>query len=127
MRKTRYYHNNKRVSKGEKTIIDFLLDRSIQFESEKTFAECLSPKHNKLRFDFFIPEKNILIEFDGTHHIKPTNKYKRAQRGHQQTVIHDQIKNQYAEDNNILLVRIPYKAFKYITFILAIYLLDFDE
>lgn len=125
--KKRYYHNGKRVSKGEKEIINFLVEHKIYFESEKTFIDCLSPKFNKLRFDFYIPNKNILIEYDGEHHYRPVNKYKRAAKTHRQTVIHDKIKNKFAEDNNIQLIRIPYTKFKYITFNLSVLLLDFDE
>ena len=127
MRKRRYYYNNKRVSKGEKEIINFLVEHKIYFEKEKTYPDCLSPKFNKLSFDFYIPEKNILLEYDGEHHFKPINKYKRAQRTHKQTVIHDKIKNKYCEDNNIELIRIPFTHFKFITFNLSILLLDFDE
>jgi len=127
MRKKRYYHNGKRCSKGEKEIINFLVEHKIPFEKEKTFIDCLSPKYNKLRFDFFIPEKNILIEYDGEHHYAPVNKYRRAQQTHKQTVIHDKIKNKYCIDNDIQLVRIPYTHFNVITFNLSVLLLDFDE
>ena len=125
--KKRYYYNGKRVSKGEKEIINFLLKHKIFFEQEKSFIDCLSPKYNKLRFDFYIPEKNILIEYDGEHHYKPVNKYKRAKIVHKQTVIHDQIKNKYANNNDIVLIRIPYYSFKSLSLLLTIHLLEFIE
>jgi very-short-patch-repair endonuclease len=106
--KKRYYFNNKRVSKGEKQILLYLTKYNINYIKEKFFNNCLSPKGNKLRFDFYLPDYNLLIEFDGQHHYKPVNKYNRAKRTHKQTVINDQIKNQFVLDNNINLLRIPY-------------------
>jgi hypothetical protein len=106
--KKRYYFNNKRVSKGEKQILLYLTKYNINYIKEKSFNNCLSPKGNKLRFDFYLPDYNLLIEFDGQHHYKPVNKYNRAKRVHKQTVINDQIKNQFVLDNNINLLRIPY-------------------
>ncbi len=106
--KKRYYFNNKRVSKGEKQILLYLTKYNINYIKEKSFNNCLSPKGNKLRFDFYLPDYNLLIEFDGQHHYKPVNKYNRAKRVHNQTVINDQIKNQFVLDNNINLLRIPY-------------------
>ena len=73
MKKRRYYFKGKRCSKGEFKICKFLQRLDIEFEREKTFSECRSLKGNLLRFDFFIPEYNLLIEFNGLHHYKPVN------------------------------------------------------
>jgi len=108
MAKKRYYHNGKRVSKGEKKIAVFLESKGIQYIPEKTFNNCLSPRGRCLRFDFYIESHNLLIEFDGEHHTRPVNKYKRALIVHRKTKKHDAIKNYYANSNNIRLVRIPY-------------------
>ena len=120
--KKRYYFNNKRVSKGEKQILIFLSDNNINYIKEKSFDTCLSPKGNKLRFDFYLPDYNLLIEFDGQHHFKPVNKYNRAKRVHQQTILHDSIKNQFVLDNNINLLRIPYNFIDSVDSILTEYI-----
>ena len=128
MRKKRFYRNGKRVSKGESVIYDFLMEHKIYFEKEKSFIDCLSPKYNRLRFDFYLPNRNILIEFDGIQHYKVKRKNSTyALNKYNLIVLHDQIKNKYAKDNNIKLIRIPYTHFKFITFNLSILLLDFDE
>lgn len=113
MPKKRRYYKGKRVSKGEKRISEILDELQIEFESQKTFERCLSPKQNRLRFDFYLPEYNILIEYQGQHHYKPVNKYRRAKRVHDQTKIHDNIKRNFVLDNKIdlILIEIPYWDF----------------
>ena len=53
-------------SKGEKIIRDILLKNNIDFEEQKTFETCrfLNTKA-KARFDFYLPNDNLLIEYDG--------------------------------------------------------------
>jgi len=56
-------------SKGELSIQSILESLSIKYEREKRFKSC----KNKfsLPFDFFLPDLNILIEYDGEHHFRP--------------------------------------------------------
>lgn len=94
---------SKRISKGE-LIISYILDElKVNYEREKRFYDCRDK--NPLPFDFYIPEHNLLIEFDGEQHYKPI-------RGNVEkfeiTKYHDQIKNEYCESHNIGLLRIPY-------------------
>jgi hypothetical protein len=125
MRKKRIYYKGKRVSKGENEIIIFLNETKILFEKEKSFDKCLSLKGNKLRFDFWLPEYNTLIEFDGLHHFKPVNKYRRAQKTHNSTKINDEIKNSFCQENNINLIRISYKDIEYISLLIPYYLFNY--
>lgn len=54
---------------GEKTIRIFLEQNNIKFEPQKTFNEC---KHiSLLRFDFYLSEYNLCIEYQGGQHYKP--------------------------------------------------------
>jgi very-short-patch-repair endonuclease len=109
MPKKRIYYKGKKVSKGEKKIIDHLLKREISFEQEKTFDDCKTRNNRKhLRFDFFLPTFKVLIEFDGEHHYGPVNKHARAKYVHERTVINDQIKNNYVTTTGYGLLRIPY-------------------
>ncbi|MCF7910866.1 hypothetical protein K9L16_04295 [Candidatus Pacearchaeota archaeon] len=125
MRKKRIYYKGKRVSKGENEIIIFLNETKILFEKEKSFEQCLSLKGNKLRFDFWLPDYNTLIEFDGLHHYKPVNKYRRAQKTHKNTKINDEIKNLFCKENNINLIRISYKDIEYISLLIPYYLFNY--
>ena len=117
--KKRIYYKGKRVSKGEKRIIDFLLSEDIEFIKEKTFIDCRGRNNrNPLRFDFFLPNHNILIEFDGEHHFAPVNKGWRAKYVHERTKINDDIKNDYIKNKGLGLLRIPYWEFDEIDSIL---------
>lgn len=95
-------------SHGERKIRELLLKNNIYFEAQKTFPNFRYNDTNcSPKYDFYLPEKNILIEYDGEQHFKriPTwdseeDFNKRQQR--------DLIKNNFAQQNNIILIRIPY-------------------
>ena len=111
MPKRRYYFNGKRVSKGERKIASILLNNKIKFENEKSFDNCINGKGNKLRFDFFLTEYNILIEFQGHHHYFPVNKGRRAKIVHDKTVIHDEIKREFCSKTGMGLLTIKFDEF----------------
>lgn len=103
---------------GEKTIQEFLEKRNIYFETQKMFQFCKYKGH--LRFDFFVPSHNLLIEFDGEQHyvfIKRFHKTKEVFETFQQR---DEIKNAFAKQNNIRLVRIRFDQQKDIPTILSL-------
>ena len=110
MKKRRYY-KGRRISKGEERIVKFFDSHNINYIREKTFKNCVSPRGNCLRFDFYLEQFNLLIEYQGHHHEKPVNKYRRAKRVHDQTVIHDDIKTKFAYINKINLIRIYYQDY----------------
>lgn len=89
-------------SSGEALVAKYLTEHDIIFEKEKKFVDCRNIR--PLPFDFFIPDRNILIEFDGRQHFE--NVYGEAQL--QETKKHDAIKNDYCKMNGIHLIRIPY-------------------
>ena len=56
-----------RDSKGEKIINEFLNKKNINFISQKRFSNC---RHIlPLPFDFYLPDYNICIEFQGIQHF----------------------------------------------------------
>ena len=79
-----------------------------------TFDDCKNK--NKLRFDFYLPDLNTIIEYDGEHHFKE-NKYF-GEGNLEYITVNDEIKNQYCIDNKIKLIRIPYWKFDVIENIL---------
>jgi hypothetical protein len=123
MRKKRYFLNGKRASKGEFAVGCFLELNNIEYTKEKTFPDLLSENGNPLRFDFYIPEKNLLIEFQGQHHFKPVNKYAKAKRVHETTKMRDEIKRAYCLNNNIALLEINIKDINKVDEILTKYAL----
>jgi len=117
--KKRRYHKGRRISKGELKIAQFFDLNNIEYTREKTFKNCLSSKGNCLRFDFYLEQFNILIEYQGQHHLKPVNKYRRAKIVHDQTVVHDDVKEKFAFDNQINLIKIYYPDYEKIEKILV--------
>ena len=95
----------KMVSKGERIISKYLNKRGILFKEQYRFYNCRFK--NTLPFDFYLPNLNTLIEFDGEQHYK-ISEYFGGLNGFVDTKIRDTIKNRYCEENNINLIRIPY-------------------
>jgi very-short-patch-repair endonuclease len=106
-----------RESKGEKSIFKWLKNNGIYVIQEYKFGDCRDKR--KLPFDFYLPDYNVCIEYDGEqHHTVRTNffggndKFKQLKR-------RDKIKTKYCKDNNIYLLRIPYWDFNNIEQILT--------
>ena len=96
-------HDN--ISIGEQKIIEILSSNNIKFDQQKTYPDLIGKNNMPLRFDFYLPEYNRLIEFDGIQHYKERTIFSDSLEEIQKR---DLIKNNYAISNNIELVRIPY-------------------
>ncbi len=90
-------------SKGELKIAKYLNDNNVEYIREKKFNDCIGIK-NKLPFDFYLPKYNILIEYDGKQHFKP----EWGESAFIEMKKNDNIKNEYAKQNNINLIRLSY-------------------
>ena len=92
-------------SDGERRIRNFLSIRKIKFKREKIFHDC----KNKLflPFDFYLPDYNLLIEYDGRQHFKSVE-YFGGNDGLAKIKKNDKIKNEFAKHNMIEILRIPY-------------------
>ena len=91
------------ASKGELKIRKFLKENNIIFESQKKFETCRYKR--KLPFDFYLPDYNICIEYDGILHFMPTY----GESSLKMVKIRDNIKTKFCMNNNIKLIRIGYK------------------
>lgn len=94
---------SKKESVGEFKIKTYLESNNINFISQKWFADCRDI--NPLPFDFYLPDNNVCIEFDGRQHYEET---KWSHNRLEYTQKHDHIKTIYCEENGITLIRIPY-------------------
>jgi hypothetical protein len=103
-----------KVSKGERQIQNYLFKLGLNFQRQATFPSLVSPKTNhKLKFDFFLPDSNTLIEFDGEQHFKPVNWFNQLTQEEAEDAFlsqqeRDQLKTQFAIDNQLNLFRISY-------------------
>ena len=90
---------------GAFKIEQILKENHIQYEKEKTYPNLTGKRGMPYRYDFYLPEYNRLIEFDGIQHYKEREIFKDTLEQIQER---DLIKNQYALKNDITLVRVPY-------------------
>lgn len=93
-------------SYGSRKITQYLIDKNIYFKKEFIFNDCKLKK--PLPFDFYIPEYNVLIEYDGEHHDRPL-KHWGGQKKFELVKKRDEIKTNYCLKNNIPLLRISSK------------------
>lgn len=94
----------------EQQISKWLFEHNIIYSPQYTFSDCVYKK--MLPFDFYLPDYNMCIEYDGEQHYKPIdfsgNGYEYAVEQLQIIKLRDSIKTEYCMSNNIVLLRIPY-------------------
>ena len=102
-----------RESVGERNIRNYLEDKNISFIQEWWHKECRDI--NPLKFDFYIPDYNLCIEFQGEQHYRPyyynnfAKNKEEAQRMFDDTQRRDQIKRDFCKQRGIKLLEIPYQ------------------
>ena len=97
-------------SKGEHKIAQLLMQLQVPFITQKRFDSCIFPKTNRqLVFDFYLPELNILIEYDGEQHFQ---KVKNDFFNYEELQKRDNFKNEWCKKEGIKLIRIPYTDFE---------------
>lgn len=89
----------------EMYIESILKENKITYIPQYTFDECKNIF--KLPFDFYLPDINTCIEYDGEQHFRPIDFFG-GEDGFNKRQKNDNIKTQYCIDNNIRLIRIPY-------------------
>ena len=103
-----------KVSKVEQQISDLLVEAGVEFTTEKTFGDLRGATPNSvLRYDFWIPAMNLLLEYDGEHHTEPVRRsiaddVTQLQSRLSRMQHNDARKNKYAADHGIKLLRISY-------------------
>ena len=77
----------------------------VSFREAKLLPKCKNL--DLLPFDFYLPEKNICIEYDGIQHFEPRDFFG-GKVEFEKIKIRDKIKTKYCNSNNIILLRIQY-------------------
>lgn len=95
-------------SHGEKYIRNYLDEHNIKYIPQKRFKDLKDKTY--LSYDFYLPDYNMLIEYQGIQHyesvnIKGVGKYTNLQK--QQ--YHDKLKRDYATNNGYILLEPTYK------------------
>lgn len=102
-------------SKGEEKISNILESMNIPFESQKSFEDLKNI--NNLKYDFYLPKQNIVIEFNGIQHYS-SRAFRKTRKEFLIQKHRDWLKRKYAKKNNLKLIIIPYWEFENIETIL---------
>lgn len=92
-------------SKGELLIRNYLDYHQVKFITQKKFTDCRNKK--LLPFDFYLPDYNLCIEFQGQQHYKQCNWFGGKEKL-EYIQLNDNIKRNFCLTHNIKLLEIPY-------------------
>lgn len=106
-----------KYSKGEEYITKFLDKHSIHYIPQKKFKGLLGTKNGSLSYDFYLPNHNLLIEYQGQQHDNPIALWG-GEKQYKNQKENDNRKRKFAYENNIKLLEIWYYDFENIETIL---------
>ncbi|MBP1325055.1 very-short-patch-repair endonuclease [Leucobacter exalbidus] len=97
------------VSRGEYRVAEALENLGIEFEQEWAFET--RKDAGRRRFDFLLPERRVLIEFDGAQHFRPvfwnhSITVEQAEVAFEKVKHSDGLKNDWAKANGYHLLRV---------------------
>jgi very-short-patch-repair endonuclease len=93
----------------------YLEELGIKYIRQYSFETCRYI--NRLSFDFYLPELNTCIEFDGIQHFKPVSIFG-GDKSFELSKQRDKCKNDWCYENKVNLIRIRWDQIDKIKFIL---------
>ena len=113
--------------KGERKISLYLDENQVEFTKQKIFSilRYILP----LKYDFYLSELNLLIEYDGIGHYQAKfgSTLQQKQKNLEDCQLRDKIKDDWAKANNIPLLRIPYWDFDRIEELIEAFILEYTN
>lgn len=100
-----------RQSKGEKFVQKILDLYNIRYRIQKRFEWCRRSNGSYLPFDFYLPDYNLCIEYDGVQHYKPVRYFGGLKKLKSQQN-RDSFKNNKCLEHDVSVLRIPYNLSK---------------
>lgn len=97
---------SRKMSKMERSVGAILNELGISHISQYRFDDCRGEKF-ALPFDYYLPDYNVAIEYDGAQHFEPIDYFGGIEQ-YELRKQHDRIKDEYCIEHNIVLIRIPY-------------------
>lgn len=117
------------MSHGEKKVLSVLNNLDIECVPQYSFDDCFLI--NKLKYDFYLPTYNAVIEYDGEQHYKPVDFANKGREWAIELLIknqeRDSFKNRYCEENRIPLLRIPYWKYEETETLIKDFIKDIQE
>lgn len=95
-----------RISNGEKRIEKWLENNNIYFIPQKKFEGLKDVKD--LSYDFYLPNQNTVIEFNGEQHYRVNKFFHNGNRSLEKQQYHDLLKTNYAKTHNLKMITISY-------------------
>ena len=115
-------------SHGEECINRWLKQNNIYYFREYRFSDCIYKR--TLPFDFYLPDYNLCIEYQGEQHYRPVtfNGCSKviAKNKFEMQKIKDKIKKEYCINNGISFLEISYKEFNHLEKILESKILKYN-
>lgn len=105
-------------SKGERRIAEYLSSHNIEFQRQVTFDGLVGLGNGLLSYDFYLPEYNLLIEYQGQYHDGSIVDNRNKNYDLDKQLEHDERKAKYAKMKGIELLEIWYYDFENIESIL---------
>jgi very-short-patch-repair endonuclease len=96
-------------SKGECLVASVLDSLGVRYVRQKKFDGCRLER--QLSFDFYLPDFNVAIEFDGIQHYEPRDfggSKESACKEFMKTKKRDEVKNDYCKEAGIELLRVNF-------------------
>ena len=90
------------IPSGELSLMGLFEINKFEYVTQKTFDDLKSLK--KLRYDFYLPDLNVLIEYQGHQHFDKNNKFYDPN-----SIVRDKLKFDYAKKNNIPILYFTYE------------------
>ena len=94
------------TSLGENKISEWLENHNVKYEYQKRFSDCKDKK--TLPFDFYLPDYNTCIEYQGRQHYEPIE-YFGGLEALNYRQYHDELKKEYCKNKDISLLCISFK------------------
>lgn len=95
-------------SKGEERIQQILKELNIDFISQYHTDELKNDNNYYLYFDFYLPDYNVIIEYQGEQHYSPINRGYYNDVTYQELKLRDEKKREFCHNKGIRLIEIPY-------------------
>ncbi len=113
-----------KINDGDYKILDDNFKEKYKYYiPQKKFDGLVGLGNGLLSYDFYLPQYNLLIEYQGKQHYEPIDFAGKGEEWaleqFQGVQIRDQIKRDYCKKNNIILIEIPYWDYNNIESILS--------
>jgi len=106
---------NQKISAGELKIKNALNSMKINYVFDSTFEQLTRECKQNLRFDFYVSEFKIFIEFNGKQHYEPVRfggiSAEDAKSNFEKQIRNDNIKKEFCERNGYNLLIIKFNEF----------------